>query len=227
MERTLVRVAERITLARALLLVSGAALALVLAAAAIERLVEPATFTSYGRAVWWAVVTVGTVGYGDVIPTSPAGRSVAALLILFSLALVPILTRSSSRRRSAAASASSSRSPGARSTRPGAAGRAARPARADRAWRIAHDERPSWMSVGDGGRGRRRSESLAAAAAAAVVVAVAVAVTALVVVAAAPAVAVVACSRCSRAPARQTSRPGWGTTRLRRSASMAEKRARV
>ncbi|MEZ5102377.1 MAG: potassium channel family protein [Thermoleophilia bacterium] len=91
-ERTLVRVAERITLARALLLVSGAALALVLAAAAIERLVEPATFTSYGRAVWWAVVTVGTVGYGDVIPTSPAGRSVAALLILFSLALVPILT---------------------------------------------------------------------------------------------------------------------------------------
>lgn len=91
-ERAVARVAEGITLPRALLLVSGVALVLVLAAAGVQRAVEPATFTSYGRAAWWAVVTVGTVGYGDVVPETAAGRTVAALLILFSLALVPILT---------------------------------------------------------------------------------------------------------------------------------------
>jgi voltage-gated potassium channel len=55
-------------------------------------LVDREAFDTFGDALWWAVVTVGTVGYGDVVPTSGAGRGVAAILILFTMAFFPILT---------------------------------------------------------------------------------------------------------------------------------------
>ena len=47
---------------------------------------------SFWEALWWAVVTVGTIGYGDVVPTNGAGRVVAAILILFTMAFFPVLT---------------------------------------------------------------------------------------------------------------------------------------
>ena len=53
---------------------------------------EPETFTSLGLAYWWAVMTVTTVGYGDIVPVSPSGRIVASLLMLTGLALIPTLT---------------------------------------------------------------------------------------------------------------------------------------
>jgi len=65
---------------------------LVVLAAVLERLVEPKTFTSLGLAMWWAIVTVATVGYGDVIPESPAGRTIAAVVMLFGMAWVPTVT---------------------------------------------------------------------------------------------------------------------------------------
>ena len=42
--------------------------------------------------LWWAWVTVTTVGYGDVVPTTPAGRILGSLLILLGVGLFSILT---------------------------------------------------------------------------------------------------------------------------------------
>jgi len=42
-------------------------------------------------AVWWAAVTISTVGYGDKSPKSPIGRLIALLLILFGLAMFSVL----------------------------------------------------------------------------------------------------------------------------------------
>lgn len=42
--------------------------------------------------MWWAWATMSTVGYGDVVPESPAGRLFGALLILFGVVLVSLLT---------------------------------------------------------------------------------------------------------------------------------------
>jgi voltage-gated potassium channel len=72
--------------------VVGVAIVLVLIAGALERVVEPKVFTGLGVAYWWAVTTVTTVGYGDVVPEDPAGRVVAVLLMLTGLALIPTLT---------------------------------------------------------------------------------------------------------------------------------------
>jgi voltage-gated potassium channel len=83
---------ERLTLVRAVSTVLGIAIVLVLVAGALERIVEPDTFTSLGLAYWWAVTTVTTVGYGDVVPEDPPGRIVAAMLMLTGLALIPTLT---------------------------------------------------------------------------------------------------------------------------------------
>jgi voltage-gated potassium channel len=92
MEARLMRFYERASVWRALRLIIGVALVLVLVAGALERIVEPDTFTSLGLAYWWAVVTVTTVGYGDVVPHSAAGRVVAGALMLVGLGLIPTLT---------------------------------------------------------------------------------------------------------------------------------------
>lgn len=83
---------ERLSLVRAVTSVLAIAVILVLVAGLVERIVEPETFTSIGLAYWWAVTTVTTVGYGDVVPESPAGRVVASMLMLTGLALIPTLT---------------------------------------------------------------------------------------------------------------------------------------
>ena len=83
---------ERLSLRRAVGTILGVALVLVAVAGLLARLVEPETYTSIGLAYWWAVTTVSTVGYGDVVPETPPGRIVAAGLMLTGLALIPTLT---------------------------------------------------------------------------------------------------------------------------------------
>jgi voltage-gated potassium channel Kch len=71
--------------------VAVAALMMV-AGGALVRLVEPDTFTSIGLAFWWAITTVTTVGYGDVVPVSTSGRLVGAALMLIGVSLIPLVT---------------------------------------------------------------------------------------------------------------------------------------
>jgi voltage-gated potassium channel len=47
---------------------------------------------SYHDAIWWAVVTVTTVGYGDRFPVSEGGRAVAVVLMLVGIGLIGVLT---------------------------------------------------------------------------------------------------------------------------------------
>jgi voltage-gated potassium channel len=82
----------RLNLFRAIASILTVAVVLVLIAGALARLVEPEVFTSLGLAYWWAITTVTTVGYGDVVPESPSGRVVGALLMLTGLSLIPTLT---------------------------------------------------------------------------------------------------------------------------------------
>ncbi|MGH3082210.1 MAG: potassium channel family protein [Gaiellaceae bacterium] len=92
LNRRIERWYERLTLVRAVTTIIVIAVLLVLVAGLLVRVVEPETFHSIGLAYWWAVTTVTTVGYGDVVPESPGGRVVAAMLMLTGLALIPTLT---------------------------------------------------------------------------------------------------------------------------------------
>lgn len=49
-------------------------------------------FTSFGDALWWAVVTVATVGYGDKVPITVVGRIVGSLTIISGMILISLFT---------------------------------------------------------------------------------------------------------------------------------------
>ena len=49
-------------------------------------------YTNYGDAVWWSIVTVATVGYGDIVPKTEFGRIFASLTILSGVILISLFT---------------------------------------------------------------------------------------------------------------------------------------
>jgi voltage-gated potassium channel len=70
---------------------------IIFAAAGLELVFEqhstgPTTIHSFGDALWWAVVTVTTVGYGDKVPMTGGGKWVAAGLMFTGIGLVGTLT---------------------------------------------------------------------------------------------------------------------------------------
>lgn len=68
-------------------------LLLVLAATAtymLEHQTQPEQFSSIPQALWWSIVTVTTVGYGDVVPVTPAGKVLGSLLGFIGVALVAL-----------------------------------------------------------------------------------------------------------------------------------------
>ena len=76
------------------------AMAVIVAATAVSvvfggvliRVVDSEEFPDLGTALWWALQTVTTVGYGDVTPENTAGRLVAALFLLEAISFVTIVT---------------------------------------------------------------------------------------------------------------------------------------
>lgn len=71
-----------------------AVLAMVTVFGAIMYLVEPhdAGFTSVPRSIYWAIVTLTTVGYGDIAPVTPLGQAIAAGIMILGYAIIAIPT---------------------------------------------------------------------------------------------------------------------------------------
>ena len=70
--------------------VAGLLVVLVIAASLMyfaEKDAEPQVFTSIPVAMWWGVVTLTTVGYGDAVPVTVAGRLLAAVIALLGIGL--------------------------------------------------------------------------------------------------------------------------------------------
>jgi voltage-gated potassium channel len=57
-------------------------------------LIDRRDFDNLGDALWWAVQTVTTVGYGDVVPEHVAGRLIGGALMLQGIALLTVITAS-------------------------------------------------------------------------------------------------------------------------------------
>lgn len=57
---------------------------------AIEGKIQPDTFGSILRSLWWSVVTMTTVGYGDVVPTTALGKVIATIIMLIGVGLVAL-----------------------------------------------------------------------------------------------------------------------------------------
>jgi hypothetical protein len=51
-----------------------------------------AEFATYGDALWWGTVTLTTVGYGDIVPETEAGRIAGAFLMVTGIATLGLIS---------------------------------------------------------------------------------------------------------------------------------------
>jgi len=96
--RVLNRTATDSLRGRVIIYVSGASVLLVFCASLAEldaeRHAPHATITNFGEALWWAMTTITTVGYGDRFPVTTEGRFVAVRLMIGGIALIGVITAS-------------------------------------------------------------------------------------------------------------------------------------
>ena len=57
---------------------------------ALERHAQPTVFASIPHAMWWAIVTIATVGYGDMVPVTPLGKLFGGLVMVLGIALFAV-----------------------------------------------------------------------------------------------------------------------------------------
>ena len=82
--------AERRTLVGCVVILAGAVLLFASLLYAVEHKVQPDKFGTIPQAMWWAIVTLGTVGYGDVIPVTPLGKIVTVFAIVVGFAMIAL-----------------------------------------------------------------------------------------------------------------------------------------
>ena len=67
-------------------------LSTVLVSGFVMRFFDHSEFSSLGISLWWALQTVTTVGYGDIVPENTIGRLVGAVVMLEGIAFLTIVT---------------------------------------------------------------------------------------------------------------------------------------
>lgn len=58
----------------------------------VERDAQPEVFSSIPASMWWGVVTLTTIGYGDTVPITPLGRAIGAGVALLGIAVYAVPT---------------------------------------------------------------------------------------------------------------------------------------
>lgn len=90
MERKLF--AKPLTPRRAGALIASTSLALTIVGGLAAWILDSRGVGGLGSSFWWALQTVTTVGYGDVVPENTTGRIIGAILMLNGIALIGIVT---------------------------------------------------------------------------------------------------------------------------------------
>jgi voltage-gated potassium channel len=72
--------------------IATATIAITFASGLVMTVIDRENYPSLGSGLWWAVQTTTTVGYGDAVPTTEAGRLLAALVMLFGIGFLAVIT---------------------------------------------------------------------------------------------------------------------------------------
>jgi voltage-gated potassium channel len=92
-ERRLDRAVDRAVTPRGAAIVIGSAtVAITFASGILMTVIDHEHYPSLGSGLWWAVQTTTTVGYGDHVPTTAGGRLFAALVMLFGIGFLAVIT---------------------------------------------------------------------------------------------------------------------------------------
>jgi voltage-gated potassium channel len=82
--------AERRALFGCLVILAGAVLVFASLLYAAEHDVQPERLGTIPQAMWWAIVTLGTVGYGDVVPVTLLGKVISVFTIIAGLMMIAL-----------------------------------------------------------------------------------------------------------------------------------------
>jgi voltage-gated potassium channel len=55
-----------------------------------EHVAQPKVFSSIPASIWWSIVTITSVGYGDMVPVTVLGKALTGIIALFGLALLAL-----------------------------------------------------------------------------------------------------------------------------------------
>jgi voltage-gated potassium channel len=95
LERRLDRlIARAVNPRKAAMVIASVTTVMTVGAGLLMRFLDHDNFPTIGAGLWWAVQTVTTVGYGDLVPTSVGGRLLAALVMLLGIGFVTVITAS-------------------------------------------------------------------------------------------------------------------------------------
>jgi voltage-gated potassium channel len=78
--------------AELVVVVVGAISVIAIIAGNLIHIIEPETFHNAFLGTWWALVTMTTVGYGDMVPQTGIGMSIAAALMMTGIVMFAVLT---------------------------------------------------------------------------------------------------------------------------------------
>jgi voltage-gated potassium channel len=93
LERYLERsVARAVTPRGAAIVIATATIAITVVTGIAMTIVDRENYPTIGSGLWWAVQTSTTVGYGDNVPTTVAGRLVAAFVMLVGIGFLTVIT---------------------------------------------------------------------------------------------------------------------------------------
>ena len=92
-ERRIESVVERATTPRgAAAVIATASIIITLGAGILMTVADRDRYPTIGSGLWWAIQTTTTVGYGDNVPESAAGRFVAVVVMLFGIGFLTVIT---------------------------------------------------------------------------------------------------------------------------------------
>jgi voltage-gated potassium channel len=81
-----------LTTRRAAGIIASVTLSITVISGVLMHFTDRKTYPNIGDGMWWAIQTVTTVGYGDLVPTSTVGRLVAALVMLAGIGFLTVVT---------------------------------------------------------------------------------------------------------------------------------------
>ena len=83
---------EPLTARRAAVIIATYTVLVTFAGGLVAWLTDRRNFHSLGDGLWWALETITTVGYGDVVPSSGTGRVIGAIVMVSGIAFLTVIT---------------------------------------------------------------------------------------------------------------------------------------
>jgi voltage-gated potassium channel len=81
-----------LTIGRAVRIIVGVTIIVTIGGGATIWALDHKEFSDFGTSLWWAVQTVTTVGYGDVVPHQTVGRVIGTVIMLTGIGFIAVMT---------------------------------------------------------------------------------------------------------------------------------------